>query len=162
MPHAATDPDPPAATPAGLPQWCSVAPHVDPLLCGVTAVGEILLWWARSCCGGRDPAVVGEILLWDVSREGLPLLDLIKTKDPRLKQIRLFCKQLTNCTADMAYHQMAPILSSALEACQLSKTKVGCCWSGCRRVPRCCGLCRPLLHAQHLHAHVRTCARRPC
>jgi hypothetical protein len=30
--------------PAGLPQWCSVAPHVDPLLCGVTAVGEHLLW----------------------------------------------------------------------------------------------------------------------
>lgn len=28
---------------AGLPQWCSVTPHVDPLLCGVTAVGEYLL-----------------------------------------------------------------------------------------------------------------------
>jgi hypothetical protein len=109
-----------------------VAPHVDPLLCEVTAVGELLLW--------------------DVSREGLPLLDLIKTKDPRLKQIRLFWKQRTNCTADMAYHQMAPILSNALEACQLSKTKVSCCWSGWRRVARCCGLCRPL-HAHHLHAH---------
>ena len=113
-----------------------MAPHVDPLLCCVTAVGELLLW--------------------DVSREGLPLLELIRTKDPRLKQIRLFWKQCTNCTADMAYHQLAPILSNALEACQLSKTKVSCrtaCWSGRCRVSGCCGLCRPLLHAQHLHAH---------
>jgi hypothetical protein len=37
---------------------------VDPLLCGVTAVGELLLW--------------------DISREGLPLLELIKTKDSLL------------------------------------------------------------------------------
>jgi hypothetical protein len=79
---------------------------VDPLLCGVTAVGELLLW--------------------DICREGLPLLKLISTKDPRMKQIRLFWKQATHCTADMAYHQMAPILSSALEACQLSKTQVSC------------------------------------
>jgi hypothetical protein len=28
---------------AGLPQWCSVTLHVEPLLCGVTAVGEHLL-----------------------------------------------------------------------------------------------------------------------
>ncbi len=34
--------------------------------------------------------------------------------------------EATHCTAGMAYHQMAPILSSALEACQLSKTKVSC------------------------------------
>jgi hypothetical protein len=81
--------------PAGLPQWCSVAPHVDPLLCGVTAVGEHLLW--------------------DICREGLPLLKLIRTKDPRMKQVRLFWKQRTSCTEEMPYHQMAPILSSALE-----------------------------------------------
>jgi hypothetical protein len=115
---------------------------MDPLLCGVTAVGELLVW--------------------DICREGLPVLQLISTKDPRLKQIRLFWKQATHCTADMAYHQMAPILSSALEACQLSKTKVSCaraCWRGCRRI---CGLPRPLLHAQHLHAHAHTCARWPC
>jgi hypothetical protein len=115
-PHAATDPDPPAATPAGLLQWCSVAPHVDPLLCGVTAVGELVLW--------------------DICKEGLPVLKLITSKDARLKAVRLFWKQATHCTADMAYHQMAPILSSALEACQLSKTKVSCCWSGWRHVPR--------------------------
>ena len=99
-----------------------MAPHVDPLLCGVTAVGELLLW--------------------DICREGLPLLKLISTKDPRLKQIRLFWKQRTNCTADMAYHQMAPILSSALEACQLSKSKVSCraaCCSHLLPVCRCWG-----------------------
>ena len=91
---------------------------MDPLLCGVTAVGEPLLW--------------------DNSNEGLPLLKLISSKDPRLKQIRLFWKQATHCTEDMAYHKMATILSSALEACQLSKTKVSCrtaCWSHCRREP---------------------------
>ena len=88
-----------------------MAPHMDPLLCGVTAVGELLVW--------------------DICREGLPVLQLISTKDPRLKQIRLFWKQATHCTADMAYHQMAPILSSALEACQLSKSKVSCRASCC-------------------------------
>jgi hypothetical protein len=115
---------------------------VAPLLCGVTAVGELLLW--------------------DICREGLPLLKLISTKDPRLKQIRLFWKQATHCTADMAYHQMAPILNSALEACQLSKSKVSCrkaCWSGCRRVPRCCGMCTALLHA---HAPVGPADHSPC
>ena len=90
---------------AGLPQWCSVAPHVDPLLCGVTAVGEYLLW--------------------DVCRERLPLLDLIRTKDPRLKQIRLVWKERGSCSTDMPYHQMAPMLTSALEQCQLNKSKVG-------------------------------------
>ncbi len=88
----------------GLPQWCSVTLHVEPLLCGVTAVGEHLLW--------------------DISREGLPLLELIRTKDPRLKQIRLFWKERGSCTTDMAYHQMAPMLTSALDKCQLNKTKV--------------------------------------
>jgi hypothetical protein len=99
---------------AGLPQWCSVTLHVEPLLCGVTAVGEHLLW--------------------DLSREGLPLLDLIRTKDARLKQIRLFWKERGSCTTDMAYHQMAPMLTSALDKCQLNKTKVR----------RCC-MCCPLL-----------------
>jgi hypothetical protein len=77
---------------------------VDPLLCGVTAVGEFLL------C--------------DICREGLPVLDLIRTKDPRLKQIRLFWKERGSCSTDMPYHQMAPMLTSALEQCQLNKAKV--------------------------------------
>jgi hypothetical protein len=116
-----------------------VAPHVDPLLCGVTTVGELLLW--------------------DIC---LPLLHLIRTQDPCLKQIRLFWKQATTCTEDMAYQQMAPILSSALEACQLSKAKVRCrtaCWSGCRRVPQ------MLWHVQTTAACTApacTCARWPC
>ena len=79
---------------------------MDPLLCGVTAVGELLLW--------------------DICREGLPVLGLLRTKDPRMKQMRLFWKQRTSCTEEMPYHQMAPILSNALEACQLSKSKVSC------------------------------------
>jgi hypothetical protein len=48
--------------PAGLTQRYSAAPHVDPLLCGVTAVGEYLQW--------------------DICREGLPLPDLIRTWTP--------------------------------------------------------------------------------
>ena len=89
---------------AGLPQWCSVTLHVEPLLCGVAAVGEHLLW--------------------DITREGLPLLELLRNKDPRLKQISLLWKELGSCTTDMAYHQMAPMLTSALDKCQLNKTKV--------------------------------------
>ncbi len=50
------------------------------------------------------------------------MLGLLRTKDPR----RLFWKQRTSCTEEMPYHQMAPILSSALKACQLSKSKVSC------------------------------------
>jgi hypothetical protein len=99
-----------------------VAPHVDPLLCGVTAVGELLLW--------------------DICREGLPVLGLLRTKEPRMKQMRLFWKQRTSRTEEMPYHQMAPILSSALEACQLSKSKVSChaaCCSHLQPVCRCCG-----------------------
>ncbi len=99
-----------------------MAPHVDPLLCGVTAVGELLLW--------------------DICREGLPVLGLLGTKDPRMKQMRLFWKQRTSCTEEMPYHQMAPILSSALEACQLSKSKVSCraaCCSHLLPVRKCCG-----------------------
>ncbi len=92
-------------TAAGLPQWCSVTPHVEPLLCGVTAVGEYLLW--------------------DICREGLPVLGLLRKQDPRLKQIRLFWKERGSCTTDMAYHQMAPMLTNALDKCQLHKTKVG-------------------------------------
>ena len=78
---------------------------MDPRLCGVTAAGEYLLW--------------------DVCRERLPLLDLIRTKDPRLKQIRLVWKERGSCSTDMPYHQMAPMLTSALEQCQLNKSKVG-------------------------------------
>jgi hypothetical protein len=77
---------------------------VDPLLCGVTAVGKYLLW--------------------DVCRERLPVLQLISTKDPRLKQIRLFWKERGSCSTDMPYHQMPPMLTGALEQCQLNKTKV--------------------------------------
>ncbi len=95
-----------------------MAPHVAPLLCGVTAVGEYLLW--------------------DICREGLPVLDLLRTKDPRMKQMRLFWKRRTTCTEDMAYHQMAPILSSTLEACQLSKSKVSCRASCCSHLELVC------------------------
>jgi hypothetical protein len=83
-------------------------------------------------------------------KENLPLLDLIRTKDPRLKQVRLFWKQRTSCTEDMAYHQMAPILSSALQACQLSKTKVSCRASCCCHLQPVCRCCdrAPLCSAQ--------------
>ncbi len=91
--------------------WCS--PHADPLLYGVTAVGEYLLW--------------------DICREGLPVLDLIApTEGPRLKVIRLFGKERGSCSADMPYHQMTPMLTSALGKCELHKIKVGsmCCTMG--------------------------------
>ncbi len=56
----------------------------------------VLSGTARGPAAVRSQRPVGELLLWDVSREGLLLLDLIKTKDPRLKQIRLFWKQRIN------------------------------------------------------------------
>ena len=79
-----------------------MAPHVDPLLCGVTAVGELLLW--------------------DICREGLPVLKLISTKDPRLKQIRLFWKQATHCTADLAFRGPVAMLSGD------PWSAAPCCW----------------------------------
>lgn len=42
-----------------------------------------------------------------------------------MKQIRLFWRERGSCTVDMAYHQMAPIMSNTLEQCQLNKTKAG-------------------------------------
>jgi hypothetical protein len=126
--------------PAGLPQWCSVAPHVEPLLCGITAVGELLLW--------------------DICREGLPVLTLISTEDPRLKQIRLFWKQATHCTAVMAYHQMAPISSSALEAAQQDQGELP--HGMLERPPSCVQMLWPLQAAAACTAPACTCARRPC
>jgi hypothetical protein len=134
---------------AGLPQWCSVTPHVDPLLCGVTAVGEYLLW--------------------DVCREGLPVLQLIRTKDPRLKQIRLFWKERGSCSTDMPYHQMAPMLTSALEKCQLNKTKVGnlcCLCDGACMMQGVCATCTQhgtgCLRQHPVHACCSGPAKAPC
>ena len=71
------------------------------------------------------------------------MLGLLRTKDPRMKQMRLFWKQRTSCTEEMPYHQMAPILSSALEACQLSKSKVSCRAACCSHLLPVCRCCRP-------------------